>query len=262
MQEPTTPPPGAEGFAAKQVDQAPHVLSVESAPKRATPQDVEQARAEKEAAYTQLMDEMEKSAETQGGYFVKLGQKKPITENRPVTTAKFMGFGKTTTNREETVGYTDDRALILKATRTRKEPYIAGEVEEFVVVTPDGIKVIRFNHSEIDNPQSGDAINAKADYDRLKDLTSGKIMPDDSNRYQKPSEESRRGPAIVISRDRTVSLREPSTTSTVSGDFQNAIQESIKITESPFKKNVEDAVREKKVATDTIAAIHSLPPRA
>lgn len=237
-----------------------------------TQQDVEQARAERVAANNRLMDEMEKSVETQGDWFVKLGTKRPITQSRQVTTGGVMGIGRKTIEQQETVGYDDDRALILKATRVIEGSYPS---EQFIVVTPDGIMAVPFYHSDIDNPKSDKARGKLADYQVLKDLTSGKVKPTDLNKYvKKDKSRAWARPRIVIpvsvsilgeaTIPRQIDLEEPNQFSSspfTSEDFGNVVQESIKLTESPFKKNVEVAKQETQLATNAVASIRSLPPR-
>lgn len=254
-------PPGTAGSAT----QLP-----ELSPNRVTAQDVERARAEEKAAYTQLMDAMEASVGTQGPYFVKLGQKRPINQVRRDTTAGFMGLGKRTSEREETVGYEDDRALILKAPITHE--WAGTTPEDFIVVTPDGIFAIRFYHSEIDNPASGDQQSKRSNYDTIIALISGKQTPDDSSRYVGRQAGDWRGSKIESSRKfgaaaegerswpSSIGLTELNA-AIVSESFQHAVRESINVTESPNKKHVEEAVVQKKLAEGAATMIGSLPPR-
>lgn len=232
--------------------------SLESSSQRVTPQDVEQARAEKRAAFTKLLDDMEASVDTQGQYFVKLGQKRPITETRSVTTSRFLGLSKTTKDEEQTVGYDDDRALILKASIKRE---VHGSPrEDFIVITPDDVYIIPFYHNDIDNPNGDAAKSQRRDYDTMVALTTGKQTPDDASKYVKTGDW--RGAVIKISSrfGADIQLREPGTES-FSEDMRRAVEESISRTESPYKKHVEEAKRQQAVATDTAAMIRSLPSR-
>lgn len=242
----------------------------ELSPDRVTAQDVERVRAEERAAYTQLMDAMEASVETQGSYFVKLGQKRPITQVRQETTPGFMGLGRKTNEREETVGYEDNRALILKAPITHE--WAGTTPEDFIVVTPDGIFAIRFYHSEIDNPANGDQRSKRSNYDTIIALTSGKQTPDDSSRYVGRQAGDWRGSKIESSRKFGAAAEEERpwlssigltelNAAIVSESFQHAVRESINVTESPNKKHVEEAVAQKKLAEGAATMIGSLPPR-
>lgn len=244
---------------------------LELSPQRVTAQDVEKARAEKEAAFIKLMDDMQASVETQGQWFVQLGQKKPITETQPVTTSGFMGLGigKKTTDQEHIVGYNDDRALVLKAQTARQE--YSSPIIDFTVVTRDGIFVIPFYKNEIDNPQSADANNTRRDYDILIALTSGKQTPDNSSRYDPHG--TSYSAAIVSSHafDSTkegqtswssfITLKHPSDTGMPFEDFQIATKASIDLTESPHKQNMQQAVQQTQVASNAANMIQNLPPR-
>ncbi|HSX40372.1 MAG TPA: hypothetical protein VLF68_02045 [Candidatus Saccharimonadales bacterium] len=235
---------------------------------RLTAADAERAKAEKEAAFTTLMDDMEASVEAQGQYFVKLGQKKPITETRPVTTSKFMGMGKKTTDQETTVGYDDDRALILRAP-IDKEVY-GNARTDFIVVTPDGFRIIPFYKNDIDNPQSGSANYHKRNYDMVVALTSGTQTPDGSSRYGTNMRSTYKALVSDNGFDTNqegkaksydyINLEEPDKMN-IQEDFQSAVDASIRMTESPHRQHVEEATKQTQVATQATSMIRNLPPR-
>lgn len=251
-------------------DQLTPVPPVESAP-RIGPQDAEKAKQEKEKAFTKLMDDMEKSAETQGQYFVRFGKKEPITETRQGTTSGFLGMGKKPIETQETIGYRDSRALLLKA--PIKGETSGSQFTQFVVATPDGIFGVTFYDSEVGNPQSGAAQAKKAEYDLLTSLTTGKQTPDSSSHYSTTSTWSRsltstngfnsanEGQGQWASNIILSSLHETGNKEPVDQLFQKAVQESIAITESPFRARVEEANRDKQVAVSASNIISSLPPR-
>lgn len=245
-------------------------VTTESAP-RIGPQDAERAKQEKEKAFAKLMDDMEKSAETQGEYFVKIGQKKPITETRQGTTSGFLGMGKKPIETQETIGYDDTRALLLKAPVDGNA--YGSDYTEFVVVTPDGLQGINFYKSELENPSSGAQREKKAEYDLLVALTTGKQTPDSSASYSREkgwdrtlvstgafnsqNEGQQRWPSYI----RLTPVVQPGGQESEDQIFQKAVKESIAKTESPFKKQVEEATRDKQVAVSASSVINSLPPR-
>lgn len=232
--------------------------SLEASPRRVTPQEVEKARTEKRAAMTKLLDDMEVSVDSQGQYFVKIGEKKPITEVRQVTTSKFMGLGSKTTDQEEVTGYEDTRAFILKA--PVKRDYSGSEVQIFYIVTPDDIYATSYYTSEVNNPDTSlNNPRIKQVYDTLMALTKGDQTADDSWKYIRPDEgeEWRRR---IQAPDFSISLYTPDV-ATISTEFQQAITESINMTESPYKQQAAEAREHTQVATDMASMIRSLPPR-
>lgn len=64
------------------VDVAASAEPTQTSEKRITAQDAEQAKTEKEAAFSKLMDDMEDSVTEQGQYFVKLGGKTDAEDTR------------------------------------------------------------------------------------------------------------------------------------------------------------------------------------
>lgn len=236
---------------------------LESSPQRVTPQDAERARQEKRAAHIKLMDDMEGSIATQGQYFTKIGQKKPITETRQGTTGGILGIGKKPVEHEEVIGYEDDRALILKAHMKGKQWDV--EREEFTVVTPDGIFVIPFHTTEIENPQDSYQRDSKKSYDTLVAFTTGMQVPSEKCKYG-PREHTRPQLEIVpqegswptyIQLEEFPDERKPN----LMEEFQHVVGESIRMTESPHKQNFESATAQAKVAVEASTFVKGLPPR-
>jgi len=62
-------------------DEVP-ATATENSAQRITGEDVKKAKAEREAAYSELMDDMIASAETQGEFFVKIGEKEAGADHR------------------------------------------------------------------------------------------------------------------------------------------------------------------------------------
>ncbi len=234
---------------------------VESSAKRVTGEDVEQARAKEREAYSKLMDNMEASVETQGQWFVKLGARAPITETRQATESKFMGIGKRIVDREETVGYDDNRALILKA-RDRNDKFGVDQ-EEFTVVTSDGIFVAPFYTSELNDTATRRFDNVRDKHAILVNLTTGGRKPESSSYSTKPRYGGT-APHIVLdvlrddSRDNSVDLKRGDLTTE---DFQKRVQESIALTESPHKANLEKANNRLELASTAADLVSALPPR-
>ncbi len=234
----------------------------DASPQGATAEDAERAKAEKKAEATQLMDDMEASAETQGQYFVKIGQKKPITETREKTTGLFK---KTTTPYEETVGYEDERALILKAP-VAHDVY-GTQREDFVVATPDGLHVMGYYRSEIDNPQSGNAKRNKAEYDFLVALTKGGKVPGPYSGFVRESKATWMKDYLKFSGDTEDDFRSSFFQLKKGGVdigsvFQESVQKSIAMIESPHKANIDREAADKNVIANSRNIISSLPPRA
>ncbi len=108
--------------------------------KRLTAEDAVKSVAEKEAAMSKLMDDMEASVETQGQYFVRLGGKVPLTSTQQETRSRFLGVGKKTIDTEVEAGVDDQRVLLLRSLKKSTEnirPY-----EEATTITKDGIKTV------------------------------------------------------------------------------------------------------------------------
>lgn len=261
-----TTPPGAQGNLAPP-DQGVRAF-LESSPPRVTAQDVERARQEKRAAHTKLMDDMEASVETQGQYFAKIGQKKPVTEVRQDTTSGFMGFGKKPVERKEVIGYEDDRAFILKAPINRE--HYGTSREEFVVVTKDGIFVAPFYHSQIDNPQNFDAKAKKVEYDTIVALTKGGQTAHETSKYVPKTEGYFGGDNLHIALPsspesqrwpQSIRLEDFPSSSSPSEDFRSVVEASIGMTESPHKQNFESANAQAKVAAEASTFVKGLPPR-
>lgn len=257
-------PPGVDGSISPLEPTQQRV--VPEGERRTGPVDVEHARDAERAANEKLLDEMEASVDTQGPWFVKLGSKKPITETHQATKGRL--WNKRTVDTEETVGYDDDRAFILKA-------QVANDVygkprTDFLVVTPDGILVRGFYSDEIENPDSNVARESKREYQALKNLVDGKIKPDASSQFYHDNWSA----GISSIRDFNESGEErPLNTkirfqpigelagSPTMEDFQKAVQESVAKTESPHKANVEVANQRARLATEAASMVRSLPPR-
>lgn len=258
-------PPGAAG---EQVTPPP----AESA-QRITPADVERAKAEKEAAFTALMDRMEASVETQGQYFVRVGQKVPLTEVQSETRSRFMGLKKESFDRDVEVGFDDQRVLILNTDEMGEKGYL-GEggrrrnTREFTMITPDGIKTLSLQEETdgkygqvaetIDKLRNGRQPAPGSGFVRLEGDTSYiKIgwLPDPKQYdvHKAPGEEGK------ISVGRYGEARQFAGSAE---DFQARIQRSIDETESPHRKVVEETSTQRQLANSAAEMISNLPPRA
>lgn len=253
----------------------PPVISAEISTRRFTAEDVERAKAEKAAAYSKLMDDMEASVESQGQWFVKLGEKKPITQTQQVTqSGGFLGTRKTLVDREVTTGHDDSRALVLKAiSRVNsfkgQEGESTHEQQEFTVVTPDGIFVAPFYNSEIENPQIDYARDHQRQFGALKDLVAGVAEPTKESKYAVHSFENGNVSSRIalnsgdLGAYSGIQLTEPVRYNISFGpeDFQKRVQESIALTESPHKVNVEKANAQTELAKSAVNIVSTLPPR-
>jgi len=261
-------PPGAEGFRVtpQQPDSLQGLGVPESSTQRLTAQDVERASAEARVANIQLMDDMEESVSTQGQWFVRVGDRKPITETQQeIKSGGFLGTRKTTVDKEVTTGYDDNRALILRAVSETNQYGIGGQ--DFTVVTPDGILTARFYTSEVgeDRTRNGrDSAHHAAQYDQLQKAVSGDTEATRGLEYKTIVLENG-GVHRSLESDSIghgyngISLKEPTDLSPE--DFQNRVQESIALTESPHKANVEAAQAKTELATAAVSMIRALPPR-
>lgn len=241
-------------------------LGVEQSPQRVTAEDVRKAEAEQKETFSKLMDDMEASVASQGQWFVKLGDKKPITETQQTTESRgFLGTKKTTVDREVTTGYDDSRVLVLRAIST-VNPY-GQEQREFTVVTPDGFFVAPFYTSELDDASEGYRKDEQAKFNMLKELTTGAKEPTEEMQYSTSTADNgnvwRRVIQLTGSHNRDINLDYPNRHDLKFSleDFQRRIQESIALTETPHKANAEAAQAQTELATSAADMIRTLPPR-
>ncbi len=243
------------------VDQASPITPDASLP--TTSKDAEAVRAEERAIMGKLLDDMETTVDTQGQYFVPLGQKKPISAFMPVTKpGGFMGLGSKTTEEQQTVAHVDNRAYILKAPITRDSN--GSEYKQFFVVTPDGIFKTKFFFTREVNPPdtSHNPHPSKSEYDTFIALTTGKEFSlDEFAGYNKPKEYHTYHNPMVRFTDHYGSQLSKPDPDTFNADFQEAVKKSIEMTESPYKKQVAEAKQQIQVATAAANMIRSLPPR-
>lgn len=269
MDGPTTPegvlPPGADVINPPMPEPAP------SSEGGITAQDAERAKAEKEAEFSKLMDTMEESVATQGQWFVKAGEKTPVTQKREETSRGFLGIRKTS-EIEEKVGYKDTRALILRATKAISDSDNPDRLtaREYTVVTRGGIGTFTLEDLKEGDTTSSKKWIALGVMDRLysgatpeyadagigyTEAMEGKlptvkigtrlgVTPED---YY---DESKRTAVIPI---------QMGTLSTE--DFQTRMQGSIELTESPHKAAAESYTKEASLARSATSIIQDLPPR-
>lgn len=230
--------------------------------KRITAEDAEKSQAEKEAAMSKLMDEMEASVETQGQYFIRLGDKVRSTEETQQEHQRIFGLGRKTMGAVVETGIDDRRVLILNALEDGGSD--RNRYREVTMVTRDGIKTVRMP----EHPQQG-IDNFGPAYNIIKNLKSG----------ARPSREA--GFSVLESGNRHIALgymteddkRDNASfaVSDFSGaipfggtpeDFQGLVKKSIDQTESPHKRVVEKNTAEAQIATSASGFIQSLPPRA
>lgn len=257
-----------QGAADEQLTPPP----AESVTQRLTPADAERSQAEKEAAFTALMDQMEASVETQGQYFVRIGQKVPLTEVQSETRSRFLGLKKESFNRDVEVGFDDQRVLILNADEMGEHGYLGegGErrrTREFTMITPDGIKTLRLQEDgngsygktaeTIDKLRAGRQPVPGSGFVRLEGsnaLVRIGYLPD-PKRY-----DVNKAPGVE-----KISVGQYGQAQRFAGsaeDFQARIQKSIDQTESPHKRVVEETSAQTELANSAADMIRALPPRA
>lgn len=261
---PGGPPRDADATAPKDLSLPDHPLGSEAgSEKRITAEDAEKSRVEKEAAMSKLMDDMEASVETQGQYFIRLGDKVPLTQTQQESRPGFFGIGTKRMKIEAESGVEDKRVLILNALGESQGIASGKGYVEATLVTRDGIKTLRMQE---DPNKLG---NYGLTYATIEKLKSG----------AKPSPEA--GFSVSESGDRNIAFgyvdeaNHPNyTTVGVSEfrgampfggtpeDFQGLVRKSIDKTESPHKKIVENNTAEAQLATSAAEAIRALPPRA
>jgi len=235
--------------------------SVETAGQVVKPEDVKKAKAEKDVASTKLLDDIEESVEQQGEWFVKVGNKKPIKETQAVTERHGLLRRKRTEDREVTTGYTDTRALVLRSMDTETDGG-KREILVFTIVTPDGIAVKRFYKQQVENGREDDYENEKQEYRALKNLIGEEKPADESSEASSSAFQGYDGVSVQLRGRMSVSLVGHLRSNQVTlEDFQKRVQESIRITESPHKRNLKTAQAQTELATGASSAITSLPPR-
>lgn len=151
MEGPQAPPPKDADLS---VDSN---ASPESPEKRITAEDAANAKAEKEAAMTNLMDEMEASVETQGQWFVKLGTKIQLTDIQREARSRLFGLGKKTVERQVEAGFDDQRVLLLRSVVEGMEGVgdKAHKYKEYTMVTRAGILTHRSLEWKADSIMDG-----------------------------------------------------------------------------------------------------------
>lgn len=217
------------------------------------------------------MDQMEASVETQGQYFVKVGQKVPLTEVQSETRSRFLGLGKKTIDTEAESGFDDQRVLILNADELGKyndyteEKGASRKIREFTMVTPDGIKTLSLQERTggqkvaeiIDELRNGRQPAPGSGFMRSEGgNTSISIgyLPDPEQHDVNES-----SPEVVSIRAGLYADARPFAGS--AEDFQARIQRSIDQTESPHKKVAEETSRETELANSAAEMVGALPPR-
>lgn len=254
MEQPTPDQNETGSVTVTTPDQALRNAVESSASQKVSAEDADRAKKEKEAEATKLMDDMEASAEAQGQYFVKIGDKKPITEQRE----RSAGFlGRKTETYDETVGHQDSRALILKAPVTDKT---AGGIEttNLIVVTPDGLKVI------CQYPDGSGTLD-KSGFDYLLALTKGERTPGAFSKFSKESKTWWKIGLEFTDRENDewpTSFRVEQAPPNILSMFQESVQKSIAMVESPNAKHAQEAIAETKVLQGANNIIGDLPPRA
>ncbi len=239
--------------------EASGVISPTESDKRMTTEDAEKSKAEKETAMSKLMDEMEASVETQGQYFIRLGDKVPLTQTQQETRSRFLGLGKKTIDTEVESGVDDQRVLILNALENSRNVNVRSI--EASMVTRDGIKIVRME--EI----SGKPGDFGQVYDIIGKLRGG----------SKPSG----GTGLLVSKfgvkqiklyineagntaGTTLSVSDYSEATPFKGtpeEFQDTVRKSIDQTESPHKRVVEENTADAQLANSAAEMIRTLPPR-
>lgn len=238
------------GVAVATPDQA-FKNSIEGQPQRVSAEDADKARAEKEAQATKLMDDMEASAEAQGQYFVKLGEKKPITEPRERQT----GFlGRKTETYDETVGHEDTRALILRAPVTHE--FSGTQRTDFIVATPDGLRVLAY-YPDSQNMQD------RPEYDFISAFTKGEKVPGQYSKFTRNGNTWYKTGLEFSDKESgyPTNIRLESAPPDVLEIFQESLQKSIAMVEPPHAKNAQQAIADTKVIQGADSMIGGLPPR-
>lgn len=240
---------------------------------RITPTDVERTKAEKKAAYTALMDQMEASVETQGQYFVRVGQKVPITEVQSETRSRFMGLKKESFPRDVEVGFDDQRVLILNADEYGKyNDYSEGattprETRELTMITPDGIKTLQLKEDGIDKDKRLAETIDKLRAGRQPTPGSGFVRLERSNAlirigYLPDPKQYDVNTAPGVENISAGLYGEAQQFAGSAEDFQERIQKSIAKTEAPHKKAFEETSAQTELANSAAEMVRTLPPRA
>ncbi len=225
--------------------QAPTLPDTES--KRLTAEDAERSKAEKEAAMSKLMDDMEASVETQGQYFVRLGDKVPLTQPQQETQS---------VDTEIETGVVDQRVLILNA--LEDDPHIKGYSRAIMIIR-DGIKIVK-----MDRKSGGTSFGLK--YDIISKLKAGS-EPVEGTGFSSDRKQIQLGyineagvpTSINLSTLGFLADAKPFTESPEL--FQKAVRDSIDQTESPHKATVEKNTAEAQLANSSAGFIQNLPPR-
>lgn len=240
MEDQAGAPPGATDE-----QQMSHAESAQ----RITAADVERAKAEKEAAMSKLMDDMEVSVETQGQYFVKLGNKVPLTQPQQETGAD--------------ADVDDQRVLILNALGDdigfdNRKRYV-----EATMVTRDGIKIVGMNE-----------VNGIGDFglafEIIRELKAGSKLAEGTG--FSISESGEKQITLGYMKESGQSVVTNLSASDISGDtkpfsgtpeeFQSRVKKSIDQTKYPRKAIVEENTADAQLATSAADMIRTLPPRA
>lgn len=195
--------------------------SAQASERRITAQDAEQAKRESEAAFSQLMDDMENSVPEQGEYFVKLGQKE----------------------------MKDSRVLILNNLEPNRDDFT---IEKRLLVTREGVLELKLL-------EDSNTIGIRLS-EIVKGLMSGKAPDQAAGLYDDGDAirfalEGDRGLDMKIGAVGLTRFR--GTTE----DFQESIKKSIQMTEAPHIKVVEDTRVQTELAQSASSMIKALPPR-
>jgi len=113
--------------------------------KRVTAEEAAKSKAEKEMAMSALMDDMEKSVETQGQWFIKLGARISLTKIQQETRSILLGIGKKTVEKQVEAGFEDQRVFLLRSVVEGTEE-IEGEAHkyrDYTMITRVGILTLR-----------------------------------------------------------------------------------------------------------------------
>lgn len=211
--------------------------------KRLTAEDAEKSKVEKEAAMSALMDEMETSVETQGQYFIKLGDKVEVE-----------------------TGVDDQRVLLLRRLEDTKEWDPGDRNTEATVVTKGGIKTIILSRKMLGNLDTN--------YDAVRELIDGRTPAEGTgfkmSDYGSPEiiigyiPDGEKGNAEAKPVTIKISAGEYGSAQSFKGsseDFQTRVRKSIDQIESPHKRIVGNDTAEAQFANSAAGFIQNLPPR-
>lgn len=193
------------------------------------------------------MDQMEASVETQGQYFIKLGDKVPLIQNAS----------------ETETGVDDQRVLVLNALGDdvgfdNRKRYV-----EATMVTRDGIKIVGM-----------DEINGIGNFglafDIIRKLKAGSKLAEGTgfSVFESGRKEiqlgyiNEAGKPVVTALSAFDAISEAKPFSGTLEEFQSRVKKSIEQTVSPHNAIVENNAVETQLATSAADMIGALPPRA